>query len=598
MFCPVCGKEISDTAKFCPGCGNAIAPAPVMEPAPAPAAEPVPVPVPVPVPAVEPAPAPVAAPAPAPAPAAPVQQPVQQQYTAAPGAAPTPKAPKAPKDPAGKKKTGLILGIAGGAVGLIAIVLAVVLFVLPNLGGGLSKADEALENGDYEAAAEKYTKVLEKTDDNAEKLAAYIGRGTAHFEMGDMEGAIRDFEAATDLDETNVAAWLGLGRSCAEEEEDEDALDALFTALSLDYENEEVKDALDEYYGGEDSYEIGGTEVDADETILDMEDCGLDDEEIRMIYFLTDLEEVDLDYNNISDLAPFVSLVNLTDLRLEENQFTDLAPLAALPQLQYINVGANDISDISALAGMTDMLALDIQETNVTDLAALADMDGLLGLNLDGCTGLEDISVLEGKPLLMLWLDGVTLDDEDIDVICTLADLEDLILGDDIPADAWDRIAEAIPAFAAPEDDLSWDDGYLDIAIYVGSDAVLARLIDGGEDFEGYAVDLGCYLAEYMGLENWFYWSDDINDVIDYLLDGTTDVILAEITQDAMEENGYDELIYSQPYISEEGVECCVIMREENPVLCEKINEVLAELEADGTLDMIFEYWDEAVTEW
>ena len=43
MFCPACGKEISDSAKFCPGCGSAMAPAPAPAPAPvAPAPAPAP----------------------------------------------------------------------------------------------------------------------------------------------------------------------------------------------------------------------------------------------------------------------------------------------------------------------------------------------------------------------------------------------------------------------------------------------------------------------------------------------------------------------------------------------------------------------------
>lgn len=89
MFCPNCGKECTDVARFCPNCGTTInaQPKPVATPVAAPA------PAPVAAPAPAPAPAPVAAPAPAPAPA-PVADPAP---AAAPVTVQTPVTPPAPK---------------------------------------------------------------------------------------------------------------------------------------------------------------------------------------------------------------------------------------------------------------------------------------------------------------------------------------------------------------------------------------------------------------------------------------------------------------------------------------------------------------------
>lgn len=101
-YCIACGKQISDTAKFCPYCGGrqpettpAPAPAPEPAPAPAPAPEPAPAPAPIsepeqhpaPAPKPEPAPAPDPVPAPAPEPASgptPEPQPVALAAPAAP----------------------------------------------------------------------------------------------------------------------------------------------------------------------------------------------------------------------------------------------------------------------------------------------------------------------------------------------------------------------------------------------------------------------------------------------------------------------------------------------------------------------------------
>lgn len=82
-YCIACGKQISDTAKFCPYCGGR---QPETTPAPAPAPEPAPAPVPAPAPETAPAPAPASEPAPAPAP---ISEPEQHP-------APAPKPEPAP----------------------------------------------------------------------------------------------------------------------------------------------------------------------------------------------------------------------------------------------------------------------------------------------------------------------------------------------------------------------------------------------------------------------------------------------------------------------------------------------------------------------
>lgn len=95
MFCPNCGKECADVAKFCPNCGTTIhvQPKPVVTPV----AEPVPAPTPV----AAPAPAPVVTPAPAPAPVA-VQTPV---------AAPAPKTVTIAPATTAQKKAAVLLAV-------------------------------------------------------------------------------------------------------------------------------------------------------------------------------------------------------------------------------------------------------------------------------------------------------------------------------------------------------------------------------------------------------------------------------------------------------------------------------------------------------
>ena len=97
-YCIACGKQISDTAKFCPYCGGR---QPETTPAPAPAPEPASAPVPAPAPETAPAPAPAPEPAPAPAP---ISEPEQHPAPAPkpePAPAPEPEPAPAPERASG-----------------------------------------------------------------------------------------------------------------------------------------------------------------------------------------------------------------------------------------------------------------------------------------------------------------------------------------------------------------------------------------------------------------------------------------------------------------------------------------------------------------
>ena len=97
-YCIACGKQISDTAKFCPYCGGR---QPETTPAPAPAPEPASAPVPAPAPDTAPAPAPAPEPAPAPAP---ISEPEQHPAPAPkpePAPAPEPEPAPAPEPASG-----------------------------------------------------------------------------------------------------------------------------------------------------------------------------------------------------------------------------------------------------------------------------------------------------------------------------------------------------------------------------------------------------------------------------------------------------------------------------------------------------------------
>lgn len=78
---------------------------------------------------------------------------------------------------------------------------------------------------------------------------------------------------------------------------------------------------------------------------------GLKDGEIDFLAELTNLTDLDLSENEISDLTPLSGLKNLEHLNLRSNQITDVSPLAELTNLKdldlYYNEGITDYSPVS-----------------------------------------------------------------------------------------------------------------------------------------------------------------------------------------------------------------------------------------------------------
>ena len=198
MFCAFCGKQISDTAKFCPACGKATGVgAPVNAPVSAPVPQPAPAPAPIPVPA----PAPQGGPCchvcrtPIPCgdtcPNCGAKLPVPGPGTTWADVMEAERHAKAKK-----KKAWLIAGcVLGGLVALVLIALLLLRFL--GIGGGMlgsaedtpaeeAPAEEAAltynegmngggdayDSGDYETALEYYLAALDAAEGGEEELNA------------------------------------------------------------------------------------------------------------------------------------------------------------------------------------------------------------------------------------------------------------------------------------------------------------------------------------------------------------------------------------------------------------------------------------------
>lgn len=107
----------------------------------------------------------------------------------------------------------------------------------------------------------------------------------------------------------------------------------------------------------------------------------LDIASLEGIQHCSNLGELSLDANQISDLSPLagVEMPNLWLLDLGYNQISDLSPLAEaeMPNLIALYLGSNQISDISPLAeaGLANLSDLDLSGNQISDLSPLAEAE-------------------------------------------------------------------------------------------------------------------------------------------------------------------------------------------------------------------------------
>ncbi|MEG4206540.1 leucine-rich repeat domain-containing protein [Microcoleus sp. Pol7_A1] len=98
---------------------------------------------------------------------------------------------------------------------------------------------------------------------------------------------------------------------------------------------------------------------------------------------LSNLTELNLDWNEITDFTPLSALTNLTYLNLSSNQITDITGLSALTNLTYLNLSANQITDITGLSALTNLTHLNLSANQITDITGLSALTNLTYLNLE-----------------------------------------------------------------------------------------------------------------------------------------------------------------------------------------------------------------------
>ena len=129
--------------------------------------------------------------------------------------------------------------------------------------------------------------------------------------------------------------------------------------------------------------------------------------ELAGLEYATNLTELYLGENPITDISPLTHLTQLTLLRLNDVWgISDISALAHLTQLHVLHLDRNLIGDINPLAGLTKLEELDLRYNRIIDVSPLANLTQLNVLLLNN-NRIGDISPLANlAQLTQLWLES------------------------------------------------------------------------------------------------------------------------------------------------------------------------------------------------
>jgi hypothetical protein len=185
---------------------------------------------------------------------------------------------------------------------------------------------------------------------------------------------------------------------------------------------------------------------------------------------LTSLKRVQLDANLISDLSPLAGLTNLTRLDLSFNQISDVSPLAGLMNLSYLSLSVNLITDLTPLSGLMNLLSLTLSNNQISDLTPLTGLTNLVTVyigdnhifdwlpvaHVPDINGMSDqtgiiLSVSEAqarvvrmnKHYIATYIPGMDKYDGEVQIYCFLVDYSSML-----EEEYYSHISITVPAYA------------------------------------------------------------------------------------------------------------------------------------------------------
>ena len=126
---------------------------------------------------------------------------------------------------------------------------------------------------------------------------------------------------------------------------------------------------------------------------------------------LTELRELSLGHNKVSDLTPISGLVGITALYLSNTSINDLSPISGMVRMTRLDLDNTQVSDLSPISGMVGMTRLDLSNTQVSDLSPISGLLGMTTLFLNG-TQVSDLRLISGMVGMKgLWVGNLKVSD-------------------------------------------------------------------------------------------------------------------------------------------------------------------------------------------
>ena len=132
--------------------------------------------------------------------------------------------------------------------------------------------------------------------------------------------------------------------------------------------------------------------------------------DLRPLSALTNLKALALSWNSITDLTGLEALTNLTDLILDGNQVSDLQPLTNLRHLTDLCINGNRITSLTGLEGLTNLTRLSLDGNQISDLQPISNLTNLekLSFQENQISDLQPISNLTNLTLLNIRWNNIT----------------------------------------------------------------------------------------------------------------------------------------------------------------------------------------------
>lgn len=178
-----------------------------------------------------------------------------------------------------------------------------------------------------------------------------------------------------------------------------------------------------------DSVKIGGKSYSTDLESLTIEGAGLKNSDVADLKYMTNLDTLILNDNNISDISFVKYMPKLKYLYFHNNNVSDISAVKKLTGLVGFGANNNPISDISVLSGMKKLDSLWLCDTKITSLNAIRGCTRLTSLGVNNCAVSGSVSVLKKMDQLQrVCLAGCGI--SDISFLSGKPDLSYIYLGD------------------------------------------------------------------------------------------------------------------------------------------------------------------------